>query len=259
MDFILNDESRVNSHGFILVNSGGDFERFRRNPVMLHNHNFDELIGLWDNIRIEGSLLKAEPKFDMDDEFSKKIEGKVIRGFLKGASPCIKFTEAEFRPLPDGTVIPFITCWELMEASIVTVPSNDNALKLYNSKGEVLENVEQIQLNINSIINSKRNIPIQTGGNKMSLYGREDWDYKRWFKDDPKGLQRLQAENPVAFEKLKVAYNAKFRNGSINLSGREDWDYKRWMKDDPKGLQRLQVENPAAFEQLKAAYKAKLA
>lgn len=37
----------------------------------------------------------------------------------------------------------------------------------------------------------------------LQVVGRDDWDYKRWLKEDPKGLQRMKAENPDAFEQLK--------------------------------------------------------
>ncbi len=264
MDFVLNDESKVNSHGFILVNAGGNFDRFRQNPAMLHNHNSDELIGAWDNLRAEGSMLKAESKFDTDDDFAKKIEGKVTRGFLKGASPGIIILDVELRPMPDGNAIPFVTKWELLEASVVSVPSNAGALKLYNQKGEILENAEQIRLNIDSILNNKQSVV-------LASTVRKDWDYKRWMKDDPKGLQRMKTERPVAFEQLQAAYKVKFNGKSkfvntaavkrtidnkADIDSRKDWDYKRWMKNDPKGLQRMKTESSVDFERLRVAYKA---
>ena len=49
--FIFNDETIKNSHGFDLLNAGGRFNRFKDNPVMLHNHNADKVLGKWNELR----------------------------------------------------------------------------------------------------------------------------------------------------------------------------------------------------------------
>ena len=54
-DFILNDESVVNSHGFVLLNAAGRFERYNANPVMLFNHEGTNLIGQMTPLRTDGS------------------------------------------------------------------------------------------------------------------------------------------------------------------------------------------------------------
>ncbi|HMQ77123.1 MAG TPA: ATP-dependent Clp protease proteolytic subunit [Flavobacteriales bacterium] len=43
-------------------------------------------------------------------------------------------------------------------------------------------------------------------GAQQAAAGREGWDYKRWAKEDPRGLQRMQAENKAQFDALKAAY-----------------------------------------------------
>lgn len=129
--FVLNDETRKNSHGFYLLNSGGQFDRFRENPVMLFNHNHDLLIGKWNNLRVEGSLLVLDPVFDEGDDDALKIKGKVDRGFLKGGSPGIIVLDAEYRDNPaTGSFDIFVTQWELFEGSVVSIPSNAGALSL---------------------------------------------------------------------------------------------------------------------------------
>ena len=129
--FVLNDETKKNSHGFYLLNSGGRFERFTENPVMLNNHDLAQLIGKWLNLKIEGNLLVADPEFDEGDEDAMKIKGKVDRKYLRGASPGIIILSAEWRGNPvtdDGDL--YVTEWELFEASTVSVPSNAGALTL---------------------------------------------------------------------------------------------------------------------------------
>ena len=124
--FILNDQSRLNSHGFYLLNAGGRFDRFRENPVMLDNHNMNGLVGRWDDLRVEGELLVADPVFDDGVALGAERKGQVERGFLRGASPGIIILAAEWRE--DEAM--YVTEWELMEGSVTPLPSNAGALTL---------------------------------------------------------------------------------------------------------------------------------
>jgi len=80
--FVLNDEKAINSYGFMILNSGGRLDRFKSNPVLLNGHNHDLVSGKWENLRIEGDQLIADPLFDTEDPESMKLKGKVDRGFL---------------------------------------------------------------------------------------------------------------------------------------------------------------------------------
>jgi len=127
--FVLNDETRVNSHGFKVPNKEIDLVRFKENAVLLYMHRRGEVHGRWENIRIEGHLLLGDPVFDMDDPESAKIAGKVKRGFIKGASLHLNFT-------PTTTFVEALGQLELhgveaWEGSIVDIPSNDKSLKLF--------------------------------------------------------------------------------------------------------------------------------
>lgn len=152
MKFVLNNEKVENSHGFYLMNKGGDFKRFNANPVMLYLHDQGKLIGRWSNLTIDGDTLVAEPVFDKDDELAVKLEKKVENNFLKGASPGIRILEAK---LVEDAV--HVTKWELMEASLVPVPSGSSSLALYSQEGKLLADSEikdYINLCVNSQINT---------------------------------------------------------------------------------------------------------
>lgn len=140
MKFLLADEE-VNGYGFRLLMSGVRLDRFASNPVMFFNHNRDELpIGKWNSIQVENGELIAEPVFDAQDEEAVKVQGKVERGFLNGASVSISPLKVSDDPtliLP-GQSLPTITEWEVEEASIVGVPGSKKALKL-NINGEVID------------------------------------------------------------------------------------------------------------------------
>jgi HK97 family phage prohead protease len=143
--FIFNDESVTNSHGFRILNSGGNFERFNDNPVMLDTHDQKAVIGCWKNLRVDGSNLIADPVFDTDDPDAAKVAGKVERGFVKAASIGIYIEEANYMTLPDGTLDLVVTKWELLEGSVLGIPSNRNALAFFSKEGVQLSAAEVLQ------------------------------------------------------------------------------------------------------------------
>lgn len=148
MRFVLNDESKPNSHGFILSNSGGDFSRFAENPVALFQHKADHVIGKWERLLVEGSLLVAELEYDEGDQLAMECRRKVEKGYLKGCSPGIIVRECEWRSVEEKGYL-VVTKWELCEASLVSVPSNAGALKLYNENMEEMT-PEQVLLSVDS-------------------------------------------------------------------------------------------------------------
>ena len=122
--FILSDESE-NSRGFSVLTDGIDLSLFLNNPIMLYRHNRENLIGRWENIRKEGKQLIADAVFDTNDELGSKISQKVEDGFLRAAS-------IGLLPLEWDATKTIVTQSRIYEASIVELPSNGNAVKLYN-------------------------------------------------------------------------------------------------------------------------------
>lgn len=142
--FVFNDENVKNSYGFHILTSGINTARFFLNPVCLDNHmNWTEsVIGTWENVELENGLMYGSPVFDEATENPKNKETirKAKADILKGCSMGIGFREADFVRDPDGRLI--LTKCELMEVSIVAVPSNANAVQLYNSNGDKMSDDE---------------------------------------------------------------------------------------------------------------------
>lgn len=141
--FVLNDEDKVNSYGFRVLNKGINLKRFKKNPVILDAHiswSNMRVIGRWENIRIEGSQLKADASFDMEDKEAAKIAGKVERGYIKGCSMGLDPDRGSFEIEETGNHV--LKKCELMEASIVPVPSNAHAVKLYAEPGKLMDDKE---------------------------------------------------------------------------------------------------------------------
>ena len=151
----MNDESVVNSHGFVLLNAAGRFERFNANPVMLFNHESDKLIGQMTGVRIEGTKLVGTPTFDEEDALASKCKRQGEKGILKGCSPGIIMHAVELRTTPEGEERITVTDWTLCEVSLVSVPSNQNALRLYNMTGEAIPD-NQIKLSVESLLNNHK-------------------------------------------------------------------------------------------------------
>lgn len=163
--FILNDENVTNSYGFKIKTEGINLKRFKANPVMLDEHNPSNLsvIGKWTEIKAENGKLSAETEFDLDDENAKVIAGKVERDIIKGASMGISFNKEDFT-YENGELI--LKRCELLEASIVAIPSNAEALKLMMN-GEEITPTEMKNLCLSMSQNNK-NIQIENS-NTMKI------------------------------------------------------------------------------------------
>lgn len=148
--FVLVSGEKFNSHGFRVDLQGMHLDRFKANPVMLFRHNRDEVIGRWENIRIDGDRLLADADFDIADPRAKEIAGKVERGYIKGCSISINIFK-----MSDEDKGMLITSSELMEASIVSVPADSNAILLYDEKGSRLANFDAIKTEFNNSLNKK--------------------------------------------------------------------------------------------------------
>ena len=142
--FILSDES-LNSYGYKVLTSGIDLKQFKDNPIMFYNHNRElGVIGRWENIRIEGSRLLADPVFDEADEFARKIKSKVENGFIKSASIGF-YTEDRFTWKYNERWV--MKC-RLKECSVVDIPSNENAMALYDKNDQRVLDVNEYFLSI---------------------------------------------------------------------------------------------------------------
>lgn len=143
--FVLHDET-VNTYGFRMLTSGADLIEFRKNPVMLLNHNDWSLpIGRWENIRVEGGRILADAVFDLLDkreQGGEAISSKVDRDFLRmasvGAWAPEEVSDDPLYMMP-GQTRPTVTRWKVREASIVTIGSNHNALAFYDKEGELVD------------------------------------------------------------------------------------------------------------------------
>lgn len=144
---VLSDSS-LNRYGYRVLTEGcQNLEAFKKNPVLLYMHFRDEgtpewcdykAIGHWEDIRIDGDQLSAVPVFDCVDELSQTVAKKFEAGTFNAASIGLRIlaTSEEKEYLLPGQTRATVTKWDILEASIVDIPANQNAVRLY-SQGAV--------------------------------------------------------------------------------------------------------------------------
>ena len=167
MRIVLCDSETINSYGFKTDVKGINLSRFEKNPVMLYQHNPHTVIGRWEDIKIEGGQLSATPVFDMEDPEAAEIARKVEQGFIKGCSMGIVIKQ-----MTRTKGIDTATESVLLEASIVSIPADENALVVYDSEDK------QNQLSINDfnklfyIMEKKEKPELQPDNSEIALSQR---------------------------------------------------------------------------------------
>ena len=167
MRIVLCDSETINSYGFKTDVNGINLSRFEKNPVMLYQHNPHTVIGRWEDIKIEGGQLSATPVFDMEDPEAAEIARKVEQGFIKGCSMGIVIKQ-----MTRTKGIDTATESVLLEASIVSIPADENALVVYDSEDK------QNQLSINDfnklfyIMEKKEKPELQPDNSEIALSQR---------------------------------------------------------------------------------------
>lgn len=146
----VSDES-YNSYNVRVITAGGRFERFNANPVMLYEHETGRGSmppGTWTNLRVEGSEIFATPAFDSEnDEFAAQLAGKYERGIVRSASLGLRPLKVVEDGMDENGNFRFsITEWELMEISLVSVPSNQNAVAFYDDADKRIDLSAVVQL-----------------------------------------------------------------------------------------------------------------
>ena len=140
IDLVINDESIVNDKGYNVLNAGLDRTRYDINPVLLYDHDTSQLIGRCEGMRVEGSKLIGSFVFDTASQLAAEKLRQIKDGFLRGVSAGFCILHMLFDESHDT-----VDKWELYEVSVVTLPSNKGAVKLYAQDGRPLSPQEETQ------------------------------------------------------------------------------------------------------------------
>lgn len=140
--WILSDESK-NSYGFVVRTAGISLVDFLLNPVMLLNHDFNKVMGAWLDPEVKGVQLIATDDFDTEDPEAMLISGKVDRKYIKGCSIGIKILKVA-KEMINGEMTPVVTSCILKEASVTPLPSNKNAVRIYDENDKLLSEQDML-------------------------------------------------------------------------------------------------------------------
>lgn len=134
LDFVLSDET-PDRMGDVIRIDGWQLDNFRKNPIALFGHRADFPIGTWSRLRVEDGALRGlltlapQGTSSRIDEIRRLIEANILRAVSVG-----------FRPIesrPRGADAPGVLFerQELVEASLVAIPANPNAIVAAKSLG----------------------------------------------------------------------------------------------------------------------------
>jgi len=127
MEFVLSDES-VDRMGDVIRVSGWSLDAFKANPIALFGHDHSNILGVWENVRVEGKRLMGRLKLakpgtsPLIDTVRSLIDQRILKAVSVGFQPI----EAQPRK---GGGYDFIKS-ALHEVSVVAVPANPSALAL---------------------------------------------------------------------------------------------------------------------------------
>ena len=140
-------------YGDIIDQKGWILENYKKNPVVLLNHDSNQLPIGKGNVYIRNDKLTIDVEFDSEDPRAKEVERKAKKGFMNAVSVGFRPLESKSRSeLPTdnkyyGQRGMYYSKAELLEVSIVTIPANGEATmleqKFYNAmKEEILREVK---------------------------------------------------------------------------------------------------------------------
>lgn len=140
-------------YGDIIDQKGWILDNYKKNPVVLLNHDSNQLPIGKGNVYIRNDQLTIDVEFDSEDPRAKEVERKAKKGFMNAVSVGFRPLESKSRSeLPTdhkyyGQRGMYYSKAELLEVSIVTIPANGEATmleqKFYNAmKEEILREVK---------------------------------------------------------------------------------------------------------------------
>jgi HK97 family phage prohead protease len=139
-EFVMSDAS-IDRAGDVIEPAGWDLSSFhsedRRNPIALFNHNPNQVVGSWADVRVAGNRLvgcfvpAAPGTSELADSVRKLVEQDILRAVSVGFEPIEKEPLNE-KAHPHYGPFRFKRA-SLLECSIVSVPANPRAVAIAKS------------------------------------------------------------------------------------------------------------------------------
>lgn len=136
-EFVASDET-VDRYGDVVRVNGWELANYKRNPIVLFQHQSSNPVGIATKVWIEGKALMSRIKLANEgtspfiDTLRKLLQQKIVRAVSVGFAPTSepKYIRDESNDRITG--MEFVG-QELLEISLVSVPANPSALSLAKS------------------------------------------------------------------------------------------------------------------------------
>lgn len=149
----------LNCYGTRVITSGIDLSQYQKNPILLYMHERGEVIGFVEDLAVEGDSLFGTLVFDEVTELSQRVAKQFEKGSLRCVSAGIRIVElsdaAEL--IVQGQTRPTVSRSVLREVSVVDIPANPDAVRLYDTEGQLLELSEGGESHLPKLSNSSSN------------------------------------------------------------------------------------------------------
>ncbi len=154
--------SSPDRYGDVIDQSGWDLSSYKKNNVVLLNHDSSQLPIAKGNVHIRNNQLVIDVVFDDEDPRAQEVKRKAQNGFMNAVSVGFRPLESTSRSdLPKdnkyyGTRGMYYSKAELLEVSIVTIPANGEATMLEQKFFNTMK--EDLLTEMKSIIEENMNI-----------------------------------------------------------------------------------------------------
>jgi HK97 family phage prohead protease len=146
--FVASDET-VDRYGDVVSADGWDLAHFKKNPIFLWGHNYDQPIGKVVKVGVEDNRLMATARLarkgttQFIDDTWNLIKEKVVNAVSVGF---MVHSEKDYEPIRDQdertTGLHFLR-QELLEISLVAVPANPSALLVARAQGLTPDSIKR--------------------------------------------------------------------------------------------------------------------
>jgi len=235
--------------GEVIDAAGWDLKNFKKNPVIMYAHDYSSLpIGKASKVWVHSGKLKNNVEFPPEGtyEFADIVERLVSEGFLKTES--VGFIPRKWED-GDGEKAPRrkYTQQELLEISIVPVPSNPDALREALEKGVISEEELEI-VSKPEVDNCTKDIPAITKPEETDEYFRVPVSGEEGKHDG----HRIRTIDVSKKEGIKALYCGECKKVITYLFSKDDdfdWTMesaKEWVKEHEKNFR--QPSSPSQAE-----------
>jgi HK97 family phage prohead protease len=227
--------SSPDRYGDVIDQKGWITDNYRKNPVVLLNHDSSQLPIGRGNVSIRNDQLVIDVEFDDEDPRAQEVKRKAQNGFMNAVSVGFRPLESTSRSdLPKdnkyyGQRGMYYSKAELLEVSIVTIPANGEATMLEQKFFNTMK--EDLLSEMKSIIQENMNIY------KHILEVKEEDDrYIVSFAKIQETEQETEQEEieEIEEEEIEEAYKEEEEEKEISEESTEDMEEEKKEEEDEK-------------------------